>query len=86
MQYLDAPFRHRCWMPLSAALCPWDSPTCGRMHQTELLSCLLAAKVVLGRLMVRIRNAWETGTVVMDDGQTCEKRKVFPADRHSQKY
>lgn len=42
-----------------------DPPATG-MYQTELLSCLLAAKVVLRWLMVRNGNIWETNRT---DGQ-----------------
>lgn len=68
------------WIPARGTV-----PPAARMHQTELLSCLLAAKVVLRWLMVGNRNIWETGAVVTDSGQTF-KKKVFSVDQCSQKY
>lgn len=69
------------WIPAHGTVTPAT-----RMHQTELLSCLFAAKVVLRWLMVRNRNVWEIGTVVTDNGQAFKKRKVFSVDECSQKY
>lgn len=70
MWNLDVPFGCWCWKLHCGDLCPWDSPT---SHRDAPNTCLCVWWQQ--RLMVKNGNIWETGTVLMENGQAWKRKE-----------